>query len=299
MPLPPELLQLAARQHGVLTRRQLDDALGRSAASSLVQQGVLARLAPGAYRLGGAPMSFATRASAACLLTGAPVAVSHAAAAALLLGGPAPPGPVSVIVPPGRSGRRRGVAARRLLLADGDVVHQRGIPVTSPVRTLVDLSSSWSPAAIRDLADRLSVAKLITLPTLAAVASAAGAPAALRAAVLDVPTGPAAPGSVPEVRLHRWLVGAGLPAPVPQHRVVVAGSTYLLDLAYPQWMVAIEYDGLEGHGGLGAFHRDRHRITELQLAGWLVVLVTARHGRTATVDRVERALRSRGWAPGA
>jgi len=40
-------------------------------------------------------------------------------------------------------------------------------------------------------------------------------------------------------------VFAGPPRPVSQHPVVTAGRSFRLDLAYPELMLAIEYNGRE------------------------------------------------------
>ncbi|HEY5858533.1 MAG TPA: DUF559 domain-containing protein [Aldersonia sp.] len=49
----------------------------------------------------------------------------------------------------------------------------------------------------------------------------------------------------------------------------------VLDLAYPDAKIAIEYDGDDFHGGPFAVRRDKARIAWLQDRGWLVIVVTA------------------------
>jgi hypothetical protein len=63
--------------------------------------------------------------------------------------------------------------------------------------------------------------------------------------------------SEPVLRIATLLVGAGLPPPVHQHRVRVEGRTRRLDLAYPELMIAIEYDGWAYHSQRSAFDADR------------------------------------------
>jgi very-short-patch-repair endonuclease len=97
-----------------------------------------------------------------------------------------------------------------------------------------------------------------------------------------------------ESRLRVRLVVAGLPRPVTQHPVRVAGGVVLRpDLAWPEFQVAVEYDG-EWHDDRRQFHRDRDRIRLLAAAGWVVVPVT----RTSTdvVRSVRHALAERGWS---
>ena len=71
------------------------------------------------------------------------------------------------------------------------------------------------------------------------------------------------------------IVGAGLPEPVRQLRVVVDDRVYFLDLAYPQVKLAIEVDGFEYHRGRGVFDRDRSRQNDLVRAGWTVLRFTS------------------------
>lgn len=78
-----------------------------------------------------------------------------------------------------------------------------------------------------------------------------------------------------ETRLRLVVVGAGLPAPVPQFRVFDAeGFVARVDLAYPELRIAIEYDGL-WHAERRAFLDDRRRLNRLVAAGWVVLHVTA------------------------
>ena len=80
-----------------------------------------------------------------------------------------------------------------------------------------------------------------------------------------------------------------------QYPVQVAGGVIVHpDLAWPEFKVALEYDG-QWHDDRRQFHRDRDRLRWLAAAGWLVVPVT----RTSVdvVRAVREALRSRGWQP--
>jgi Protein of unknown function (DUF559) len=79
-----------------------------------------------------------------------------------------------------------------------------------------------------------------------------------------------------ESMLRVALIGAGLPAPVPQFEVWEGGRFVArLDLAWPEHRVAIEYDG--------AHHREQHqhsldlgRHNQLRALGWTVFQVDAR-----------------------
>jgi hypothetical protein len=79
-----------------------------------------------------------------------------------------------------------------------------------------------------------------------------------------------------ELDLLRLLGGAGLPAPVLGHRVRLGRHTYKLDIAWPEVLVALEFDGWDTHRTFTAFHGDRQRLRRLVAAGWRIVPVTAR-----------------------
>jgi hypothetical protein len=81
--------------------------------------------------------------------------------------------------------------------------------------------------------------------------------------------------SPPESRLRFSIVRAGLPAPVPQLPILVRGRFIArVDLAWPCWRIALEYDG-EWHADREQFIRDRRRIRALNAAGWYVYPVTS------------------------
>jgi hypothetical protein len=104
--------------------------------------------------------------------------------------------------------------------------------------------------------------------------------------------------SPPESQLRVRLVLAGLPRPVAQHPVPLPNGVVLHpDLAWPEYRVAVEYDG-QWHADADQLHRDRQRLNLLVGAGWLVLHVTSRrlhHDFPAVLREVRAALDSRGW----
>ncbi|MGZ5417686.1 MAG: DUF559 domain-containing protein [Nocardioides sp.] len=70
------------------------------------------------------------------------------------------------------------------------------------------------------------------------------------------------------------ILDACLPAPEPQHWVLVDGRpTYRLDLAYPKARVAVEYDGREFHEADEQRAADDIRRRWLRDQGWTVIVV--------------------------
>ncbi|MET8120180.1 DUF559 domain-containing protein [Micromonospora sp. NPDC005189] len=165
-------------------------------------------------------------------------------------------------------------------------------------------SAAWETAAWLDplravaIVDSLLASGLTTRAALTAVGTAnADRPGGRRACwVFDL----ADPGaqSPPESQLRVRLVLGGLPRPVAQHPIQLAGGLVLHpDLAWPEFRVAVEYDG-RWHSDPEQLHRDRRRLNLLVGAGWLVLHVTSRRLQNdfpAVLSEVRSALISRGW----
>ena len=97
--------------------------------------------------------------------------------------------------------------------------------------------------------------------------------------------------------MRYWLVAGGLPTPVPQAEVCDRRGRVVahVDLGWPQWRVAVEYDGRQ-HAERDQFGKDIDRYSLMAADGWLVVRLGARHLRRpdVVVQRVAAALHSRG-----
>ena len=106
--------------------------------------------------------------------------------------------------------------------------------------------------------------------------------------------------SPPESHLRVRLVLAGLPRAVAQYPVRVSTGLILHpDLAWPEFRVAVEYDG-QWHADADRTHLDRRRLNQLVAAGWLVLHVTGRRLRKefpVLVREIRAALVARGWRP--
>lgn len=282
-------LERAAKQHGLVTLGQAraagvsDDQIHRR-----VRSGRWAVQRRGVYRVTGAPATEDQVVLAACLAAGPAAVASHLTAARLWRLRLPEPEHIELTTPPGRRVRAEGVRQHRFGQLAADEVHRlRGIPVTTPARTLVDCSNRVGVGELGRVVDDALRRRLVRLPDLArchARVPGGRRPTAAMARVLAERAGGHEPGgSDRELQVARTLVAAGLRPPVPQHRVVVARRTFFLDLAYPDARVGIEFDGWDAHGTFEAFHGDRERARLLVAAGWRLVHVTA---RTAPADLV-------------
>jgi hypothetical protein len=80
-----------------------------------------------------------------------------------------------------------------------------------------------------------------------------------------------------ESRLRLLLVLAGLPEPRIGHVIYDSDGGWLAqpDLSYPEFKIAIEYDGRHHLVDLRQWRRDIRRRENLERAGWLVRVITA------------------------
>ncbi|MEV4659041.1 hypothetical protein [Micromonospora sp. NPDC049301] len=104
--------------------------------------------------------------------------------------------------------------------------------------------------------------------------------------------------SPPESQLRVRLVLGGLPRPIVQHAIRLPDGVVLHpDLAWPEYRVAVEYDG-QRQADSDQLHLDRRRMNLLVGAGWLVLHVTSRRLHAefpAVLGEVRTALIARGW----
>ncbi|MDG4835510.1 DUF559 domain-containing protein [Micromonospora sp. WMMD967] len=172
------------------------------------------------------------------------------------------------------------------------------IPRSDPARAAWETAVWLDPLRAIAIIDSLLGQGLTDRDALAAMADRnADRPGGRRARWLfDLADGGAQ--SPPESHLRVRFILGGLPRPVVQHSIRLPSGVVLHpDLAWPEYRVAVEYDG-QWHSDADQLHRDRRRLNLLVSAGWLVLHVTSRrlHGEFPAVLReVRAALASRGW----
>jgi very-short-patch-repair endonuclease len=239
--------QLAARQHGVVSRAQLLE-LGYSP-QAVKRRVASARLHPvwrGVYAVGRPRLSRHGRWIAATLSCGPGATLSHASAGVLLGILPREAGPieVSVCARVARRGRDGIVIHRRATLADQDLMEQLGIPVTSPIRTLVDLTTRLETGSLKRAigqADRLDLIDPEALRH--ELDRFAGQPGvAILRQTLDRRTFTLTDSEL-ERRFLPLARAAGLPPPRTQARL----NGFRVDFHWPELGLVVETDGLRYH----------------------------------------------------
>lgn len=292
--------RIAARQHGVLSVRQLHacgftkDGIARRAVS-----GRLYRLHRGVYAFGHATASAEERSMAAVLAcadcaqggdllksAGQPlpvllhwgVTISHRSAAVLWELLPATDGPVDVSIP-GDSGRkkRRGIRIHRCRsLLPAAVTLRNGIPVTTPARTLADLgraSAACRPGAVAPRELRRAIRQ---------------------AEVLGLPIGDGVERDRTRSDLERDFLHLCRRHGIAKPEVNVRVGEDLVDFLWRERWLVVETDSYLYHRGRAAFEDDRERDLRLRAAGFDVIRVSEKQldtepGRVA--EAVAAALR--------
>jgi hypothetical protein len=295
----PELAALAARQEGLVTRPQARGHLTREQLKHRLAIGRLEAIRWGVYRFAGVPATPWQELRAACLAAGPAAVASHRSAAALWGLWPVAPQPLEISVPWPQWPRLPGVRphqSTRLPVTHCTTRH--GVPVTSAARTVADLSSIVPAQPLGRLADACLRRGLFPLSELHAVHRLlAGRGRQGLAALAEVlerrPLGYNPAGSGSELDLVAVLEGAALPRPVQQHQVAAGGTVYVLDFAYPELKIGIEYDGWAFHYLPSDLDRAARRGNALELAGWTTLHFTEDAGPSRIVADVAAA-RDRG-----
>jgi very-short-patch-repair endonuclease len=258
--------RLVRRQHGVITRAQLA-ALGYS------PKAIRHRLATGrlhpvyrcVYAVGRAELDQLGQWMAAVLACGPGAVLSHGSAAELWGVGKQRRGRIEVSIPSDPPRRVKGLTVhRRRTLSDADRTHRQGIPVTSPICTLIDLAAGAKrrqlEAAINE-ADRLGLTDPEALRSALDATKPRPGVGVLRE-LLDRETFTFTRSEL-ERRFKRLAQEAGLPA--PQTCVFVNG--FEVDFYWPELPLIVETDGLAYHRTPAQQQKDRLRDQQHTAAG--------------------------------
>jgi very-short-patch-repair endonuclease len=257
------MVELATRQHGVMTRRQLLDAgIHEDVIDRALWRDELLRVHPGVYRVGHRAPSIESTYLAAVLACGDGALLGGLAAAHLLgLVRSAPAEPL-VLAPTERRIERVRVRRCRSLSVDDRSVF-RGVPMTTLSRTLVDLAATLDEDALARTCHEAIVRHRLSPPAVVALLermpNARGARALRRVLVGDIPV----TLSALERRFLKLLDADGLPRPETNCR---AGSKRV-DCRWPEHRLTVELDSYRYHQSRHAWEQDRVRDREARARG--------------------------------
>jgi very-short-patch-repair endonuclease len=296
-----ELLGILARAHHGLIRREIaiQEGISHSALTRRVRAHVLEPVGPGVYRFRGAPITWDQKALLGCWEVGPAALVSHRAAGLRWTLDGVNTAPIEVVTD--RWTRRTaGQAivheANDLVSADRSSI--AGLPVTSPLRTVLDLAGVMPVYRVEQAMEDALRRKLFTPKQLGDRFLAYARPGkrgvrALRPLVEERVGGQVPTGSDFELRVARLARHAGLPEPRRQVAVQLPVTRVYLDLAWPERRFAVECDGIFIHGTSISLRWDDDRQNELVLLGWFILRLT---WHTVTKDRAHAIDQLRqGW----
>src|ERR671910_851310 len=297
------LWALVRRQHGVITRQQLMQlGFGKHAIDHRIRNGRLHPIWRRVYAVGRSELTRHGWLLAAALSSGPPAGLSHSSAAEAWGMREPQSGRIEVSVPAGTTRRRPGIIVpRRLAVVVAQMTCVRGLPVTSPTWTLVDLAprldSAGLEAAIneankRELVDPESLrADLDDLPRVRGVSLLRDLLDRLTLVLTD---------SELERRFLPIAAAAGLPPPETGRYV----NGFKVDFYWPDLGLVVETDGLRYHRTAAQQARDRVRDQAHVVAGMTPLRFTHAQVRfepgyvQGTLAAVVRHLREQHRAPG-
>ena len=270
---------------GLVTTEQLLSVVNRKTLASHLAAGAIVRVWHGVYALH--PPDTVGRLAALELVTGRPIVACMATAAQFHGFGIERDSRVHVLDPGVRIRPNRDL-----------MVHQRlGAPLVKVGGRLIT-APDWTAVEVARTQRRRRV--LATLD--AALRSGACSPVALQAAVDEqrgrrgivavrdlLPFADPLAESPMESEARLVFLDGGLPTPALQHEIIDRyGQLWRVDFAWPEAMLAAEYDSMQWHANPEAWKRDRLKVARLADCGWSVVQFVVDDVRRYPDDLVAR-----------
>ncbi len=191
-----------------------------------------------------------------------------------------------------------GIVAHSYRLDPSEVCLVEGLRITTPERTAFDIGRALPPGRAIPILDALANATHFKVAEVLALSDGKARSRGvrrLRATIRLVDGGAESPQ---ESRLRLLLVGAGVPAPETQIEFFdeYGVARIRVDMGWPQWRVAVEYDGVQHWSNRYQRSWDIDRIAMLDAMGWVVVRVSAEllTRPDVVVQRVKAKLRTAG-----
>jgi very-short-patch-repair endonuclease len=271
---------VAAEQHGAISRPQLlssDETPGTI--RTLLDRGELMVATPGVYRLGGAPGSWKQDLFLAHLAAGSDSVISHRSAG-VEWGLDAVQSTIVEVSSPRKLRNVPFQPHRTLSLTSEDVSTRGSLPITTPTRTLLDLSSVLSVLSLEQ-AYESALRKGLTHPEQLEqrferwARSGRTGVRKWRELLSARSLGEKPTESYLETLLVQAVRRGQLSPPVRQHSIE-KGHRHVrrFDFAYPAQKLAIEADSAAWHLGRQGWRKDLAIQNEAASLGWLILRFT-------------------------
>jgi hypothetical protein len=248
----------------------------------------------GVYADKDAEVSLRDRAIAAWLASGRKGVIAGIAASALHGASWVDPGQAIELVGV-KMRAQTGLVPRTERIADDEIARVSGLPVTTRVRTAFDLGRHLDrPEALARL-DALMWNQQFSVDEVKTLAQRYPRAPGRRQLHDLLPLVDGGAASPRESRIRLWLIDAGFPRPETQIPVLIGSRPVaFLDMGWPEFQVAVEYDGDHHRKDRRQYVKDISRLRMLEQLGWIVIRVIAEDRPNDVIARVEAALVDRG-----
>jgi hypothetical protein len=276
-----KLAAVAELQHGVVSLDQArkvgftDHQIQR-----LVEGGRLVRPARGAFLIAGCPASWEQSVMASLAAAGDAALASHQTAAYLWNLTDLRPDRIEVVMPRWDRSLRTCVVHESTDLAPEDADLVGGIPVTSAVRTVVDLGATapWLVEKALERGIRLGAFRLSEVAGFVARVGRRGrrGVGTIRPLIEQRARWDSATESELEDLFRKAWTAPGRPEPATQYRIEDLGGSFVCraDFAFPDVMLRIELDSEAFHMDRPTFRKDRSVQNRTELLGWRTLRYT-------------------------
>lgn len=194
----------------------------------------------------------------------------------------------------GRSRRpRNGVVVREERIHADEITCVNGIPVTTPVRTALDLARHLPRVRAVEHLDALAAATGVSAQAVLDLAARYPGARGIRRARHTMPLVDAGSQSPRESWLRMLLIDSGCPRPETQIMVSDGMSTAFIDMGWRDLRIGLEYDGDQHHSDRNQYVKDIGRQEMLANLDWLIIRVVREHSRAFIATRVREAFQHR------
>jgi hypothetical protein len=195
--------------------------------------------------------------------------------------------------------RQNGLIVRSEASADDEITRVAGIPVTTRVRTAVDLGRFLERDEAVARLDALMRSQIFSIEDVLLVAKRYSGARGLKSLKKALPLVDGGAASPRETWLRLLYIDAGLPRPTTQIPIVEGRGRLvrMADRGWEEFMVVSEYDGDQHRTIRRQYTKDIRSLRRARELGWIVDQVIKEDRPADIVERARTALIARGWKP--